>query len=176
MNTLASFVRRLADPADLGQALTEPLRAAARAALLADGHQLPLGSVTAPPTEDSAHFNHAHAPLREAWAPLTLLAHETRPIPALLLFSFYGSHRDFLDRPGFTFRTVDRQNVAVSHFVHRASKRHYEVTCAELPSSQQAARAPTSGQCALCAGVADMSNGCCQRCSGNLVAWLEATS
>lgn len=135
---------------------------------------LPLGSVTAPYPEDSAHGGGGEGAAAPApilpWPRLALLGNFQREASSLLLQSFYGMHRDVLD---FTQISDDYSlgiRVAVGDFVHRPSGIRYIVSIAAVEDAQpqpaETTPAERIGECEVCGNVDHhLVHGACQHCN-----------
>ena len=103
--------------------------------------RLPLGSVTAPHPADSAHADYADAEPQN-WPPLSLLKHETRAIPALLLRSFADTHREAFEYQGFTIHQVDDLEVVAGDFVQRGTGHCYLISVTPVLGETQQSGTP----------------------------------
>lgn len=103
--------------------------------------RLPLGSFTAPHPADSAH-SACDTPAIENWPPLSLLKHETRAIPALLLRSFADTHREAFEYQGFTIHQVDDLEVVAGDFMQRGTGHCYLVSVTPVLSESQQSGTP----------------------------------
>lgn len=93
------------------------------------GTMLKPGPFDAAPTEDSAHRVSDPAPvILQDFPPLSLLAHETRAVPALLLSSIANSHRSAFDHLGSTIHMVGDLEVVAGDFEQRQTGHRYLVT------------------------------------------------
>lgn len=166
MSALESFARRVLHPEDLGHAVTDEVRGAARQALLDSGLQLPLGSVTAPYPEDSACSSGGAPPPEFDLGRLALLSSETREVPALLLCSFHKTHQDVLRQQRLDVWVVNGRRIAVVDLYHVPSSRTYQISAVAI--SQDAGSMPPVeriGECEICGDIDHhLREGTCVAC------------